>query len=207
MRRLNKQTWHAIAYAQNALSFLFLDGTLNKFISKIFLYGSAVRGQLQKESDIDIFIDCDRADTVERNVRAAFARFYQSTDYKKWKLLGFHYPLSVQAGRLQEWQLQSSIASEGILLFSKKAELQTGERFDLFTWEFPKDKKKYLRLTRTLFGRNEKGYKDKGLLGELKGRRYGSNVVLIPKEREEELGKFLQKERIIYSFKEIVVMD
>ncbi len=207
MKKLNKQTRWAIAYAQNALSFLFLDAVVGSGIRRIFLYGSAVRGQLQKESDIDVFIDCVDGEKVEQSVRAAFGRFYQSKDYEKWRLLKFKFPLSVQAGVLDEWQLQSSIATEGILLYSKTAELQVGKRFDLFMLELPAEKKKYLRLIRTLFGRKEKGYKDKGLLGKLQGKRYGANVVLIPKEGENELTQFLQREKVVYSFKEISVMD
>lgn len=204
---MNKQTRQAIAYAQNALSFLFLDATLNDSISKIFLHGSAVRGQLQKESDIDLFIDCLQEKKVEQRTRAAFARFYQSRDYDKWRLLGFRYPLSVHAGRLEQWQLQSSIKAEGIVLYSKKAELQPGDRYDLFIIELPKEKKKYLHLSRSLFGRREKGYKDQGFLGKLQGKKLSSNVVLIRKEQESALMDFFHKEKTNYSFKEICLFE
>ena len=206
---MNKQTRQAIAYVQDALTFLFLDATLNDSISKIFLYGSAVRGQLRKESDLDLFIDCasDQEKIITARVRAAFARFYQSKDYQKWKDLRFSYPLSVHAGELEQWQLHSSIMAEGILLYSKKAELQPGERHDLFILEFPKAKKKYLRLVRSLFGRKEKGYQDSGFLGKLHGKKLSSNVILIKKEQESQLLAFFQKEKINYSFKEIGVFE
>ena len=58
VKRLNKQTAKAIAYAQDALTFLFLDNEEKGKIKGIYLFGSAVRGELEKESDIDLFIDC-----------------------------------------------------------------------------------------------------------------------------------------------------
>ena len=80
-----------------------------------------------------------------------------------------------------------------------------GGRNVLFIFKLPKNKKQYLRLVRSLFGRNEKGYRDKGLFGEIKGIKLSSNVFMIPKEYQQKAMEFLQKEKADYSMKEICV--
>lgn len=208
-KKLNKQTLKAIAYAQNALSFIFLDLSIDDLIKEIYLYGSAVRGELGKDSDIDIFIDCDtkKENTVEGIARAALSRFYKSKDFDKWKLFGFDYALSFQAGDLRTWQLKTSIMAEGILLYSKKAEIMPSERKVLFTYELPNKKKQYLHFIRRLFGRKEKGYKDSGLLGEINGKKISANLIIVPKESQEKITEFMQKEKINYSMKEICIFE
>lgn len=201
MTKLNKQIRQAIAYALDASSFIFGEETAQD-IQGIYLYGSAVRGQLRKESDLDLFIDCPH--DIEKQVKAAINRFYLSKDYDKWRHLGFIPEISVHVGKLSEWELQSSIQAEGLQLFSKRVESH-GDRYDLFILELPKDKKKYLRFIRAFFGRKEHNYVDKGMLDKLQGQKLSSNVVLIRKDWEAELITFLQKEKINYSFKEMVM--
>ena len=209
MKKLNKQTLNAIAYAQNALSFIFLDSAIADLIKGIYLYGSAVRGELSKESDIDIFIDCDadKEESIERIAKAALSRFCNSKDFDKWKLFNFEHQISIQSGELEKWQLKTSIMADGILLYSKKSEILPAERKVLFSYELPKKKKLYLHFIRTLFGRKEKGYKDFGLLGELNGKKIGSNVIIVPKENQQRAMEFMQKEKINYSMKEICVFE
>lgn len=204
---MHKQTAQAIAYAQNALAFLFLDTTIQDCIKTIYLHGSAVRGSLTKESDIDIFIDCiaGKEQYIENTAKVAFRRFYQSKDYEKWQRFHYTYPLSVHAGILEQWELKTSVAAEGILLYSKNTGIPDAERHLLVIMALPKEKKKYLHLIRALYGRKEKGYKDSGMLGKLFGKKISTNVVIIPYEKKDELLMFLNKEKIEYSFKEIAV--
>jgi len=207
VRKLNSQTLKAIAYAQNALSFVFLDSAIDNIIQGIYLYGSSARGELTEESDIDIFIDCNANKEIIADgiTKAALSRFYKSKDFEKWELLKFNYNISFQAGELLKWQLRTSIMAEGILLYSKKAEVLPAERKVLFTYELPKNKKKYLHFIRNLFGRKEKGYNDFGLLGDISGQRISSNVIIIPKENQQKISEFMRKEKIDYSMKEICV--
>jgi len=209
VKKLNKQALNAIAYAQNAMSFIFLDSAVNDFVKSIYLYGSSVRGELEKGSDIDIFIDCDsdKEESIEGIAKAALSRFYKSKDYEKWILFKFEHNISVQAGDLMVWQLKTSIMAEGILLYSKKSEILPAERKILFSYELPKKKKQYLHFIRALFGRKEKGYRDSGFLGELNGKKIGSNVIIVPKENQQKTMEFMQKEKINYSMKEICVFE
>lgn len=209
VRRLNKQTLMAIAYVQNALSFIFLDSGINDYVKAVYLYGSAVRNELSEESDIDLFIDCnaEKEKIIEGIAKAALSRFYKSKDFEKWRLYKFSHLISIQAGEFAAWQLKTSIMAEGILLYSKKPEILPMERKVLVTYELPKDKKKYLHFTRALFGRKEKGYKDKGILGEINGQKIGSNTIIIPKENQQKIIDFMNNGKIDYSIKEICVFE
>lgn len=199
----------AIAYAQNFVSFVFLDSGINDFIRAIYLYGSAVRGELENDSDIDIFIDCkaENEKDVDGIVKASLSKFYKSNDFDKWKLYSFNHPISVQVGDLHSWRLKISIMADGILLYSKKAEILPAERKVIFTFEFPKKKSHYLKFRRRLFGRKEEGYKDKGILGQVNGIKLGSNLIIIPKEYQKNIMEFMQKGKINYSMKEICVFE
>ena len=194
----------SIAYAQDMLSFLFLDSTM-PHINQIYLFGSAVRGELEKESDIDIFIDTKAEALVEKAAKAALSRFAASKDYEKWKQFQFTYPISLQIGNLSEWQVKSSITAEGILLYAQYGEQVEGERKVLFTLVLPKQKKKYLRVVRTLFGRGEEGYKDQGLVAKVGGERLGSQVFIVPQLERKTIEVHLQKEKVEYRMKEMAV--
>ncbi len=202
-----KQISFAVSYAGNALSFLFLDPTLLSHIRAVYLYGSAARGELTKESDLDIFIDCiaEEEKEIEHKAKAAFSRFVASQDYDKWKRLHFTFPFSLHVGDFQSWELKNSILADGILLYSKSTSSLSGNRLLLFILELPKNKNKYLHFVRTFFGRKEKGYKEHGMLYELQGIKISSNVVLIPKEHLQNVTQFFIKQKISYSFKEVML--
>ncbi|MDD4877558.1 MAG: nucleotidyltransferase domain-containing protein [Candidatus Nanoarchaeia archaeon] len=208
VKKLNKEASRAIAYCYNALNFLFMEPEAYALIDRIYLHGSAIRGALTEKSDIDMFIDTadENARIIEKMAISAISRFYKSNDYEKWKRLGFLHTFSVMAGTLETWELKQGIMAEGILLYSKKMALMPAERKVLFIFKIPKIKKKYLKFTRLFFGRKEEGYKDKGILGKVKGEKVSANVIIVPKEYQQETEKALQKESIDYSMKEICLL-
>ena len=191
------------------LSFVFHNADIRNKINSIYLFGSAVRGELSKDSDIDIFADCKKEDEAEvkQLVESGIIKFHASKDFEKWKLLHFSYPFSVQAGEINEWDLKLSIASEGILLYSKKPFISAGERKVIFKITFPKKKKEYIRIRRILFGRDEEDYKGKGILPEIKGRKISSDVFIIPKEEQTRIIDLLTKEKVDFSMTEIVEIE
>ena len=115
--------------------------------------------------------------------------------------------ISIESGDLNKWQLKTSITADGILLYSKNAIEFPAERKILLIFELPKKKGNYLSFIRKLFGRNEKGYADKGLLGQFNGEKISSNAIIFPRENYRRVIDFMQKEKINYSFKEIAVFE
>ena len=201
--------YRAVAYVEQALSFLFLNERTAEKIRAVYLYGSAVRNDLSRESDIDVFIDCEEHDekAVEKAGLSAVSRFYDSKDYEKWKLLKFTHPISVNTGTMKSWELRTSIESEGIILYSKQALTVQGRRETLFSITLPSKREKYLKFTRNFFGRKEKPYKGTGIIDTLQGKKISSNVFTIPKERQKETMIALEKFGVDYSMKEYYILE
>ena len=188
------------------LSFVFQQVEAGKRIKAIYLFGSAVRGELQSKSDIDLFVECAKEDEtrVKQLLDSGIVKFETSKDYLKWKLFHFTYPFSYQVGRLEEWELKLSILSEGILLYNIQSGLQGGERSVLFSIIFPKEKKEYIKVRRLLFGRDEKFYRGGGRVQEVKGKKISSSVFIIPKEEQGEMMQVLSKTKIAFSMTEVI---
>lgn len=191
------------------LSFVFQVPEAGQKINAIYLFGSAVRGELTPHSDIDLFIECPsyQEKRVEQLVNSGLAKFMVSHDFQKWKLLHYTFPFSVQVGKLQEWELKLSIASEGILLYNNKNVLAVGKRQILFTIAWPKKKKEYICLRRTLFGRDEEFYREKGMVGALQGQKISTTVFIIPQDHQTKMREILDKFKVEFSMKEIVLVE
>lgn len=205
---MKTQTANALAYCQDLLSFVFQNKEAADKIDAAYLFGSAVRGELQKNSDIDLFFSCKpvHEERVKKLVDSGIIRFTSSLDYQKWKLLKFTYPFSFHTGDLKEWDLKLSIASEGILLYGKQVMLQ-GERYVLFTISYPLKKNRYVSLRRLLFGRDEEVYAQKGVVQQLGGKKLSAHVFLLPKEEQSSMIEILSKEKVSFSMKEVVLLE
>jgi len=209
VRKLQIQTVNAISYCFDLLSFIFQNQEAGKKIKSIYLFGSAVRADMQKSSDIDLFVECEQKqeEKVKSLVDSGIIKFTASKDYQKWKLFHFTYPFSFQMGQLAEWDLKLSIASEGILLYSKSVVHFSGQRKVLFVMTYPTKKKEYIKIRRLIFGRDESYYKETGLLKAYHGEKVSSNVFVIPKEYQTVMIDALSKEKVIFSMKEITVLE
>ncbi len=205
---MKTQTTNALSYCYNLLSFVFQNPQAKK-IKSIYLFGSAVRGELHPKSDVDLFVECKKEDekTAEQAVDSGIIKFESSKDYQKWKIWKFTYPFSVNYGRLEEWELKLSIASEGIQLYNRNGGISAGERKVLFTIKFPVKKKDYIKIRRLLFGRDEEYYAGTGLIKEMKGKKMSSNVFIIPKEEQTRMREILVREKIEFSMQEVKVLD
>ena len=209
MRILQIQTVNALSYCFDLLSFIFQNPEAGKKIKSIYLFGSAVRGDIQKSSDIDLFVECEQKqeEKVKSLVDSGVIKFISSQDYQKWKLFHFTYPFSFQIGQLAEWDLKLSIASEGLLLYSKSIMPFTGQRKVLFVMTYPTKKKEYIKIRRLIFGRDESYYQGTGLLKAYQGEKISSNVFIISKEYQTMMMDALSKEKVIFSMKEIMVLE
>lgn len=203
---MKTQTFNAVAYTYNMLTFAFQKTDMIEKVNAIYLFGSAVRGTLTKKSDIDIFFDCDKKDEklVKRIVDSAVLNFEASQDFEKWKRFNFVYPFSFQNGVLDEWELKSSIASEGIVLYSKKPVMNRGERSVLFVIKYPKQKKEYIRVRRALFGRDETVYKNGGIVQQINGKKLSTNVFIIPQTQQQRIMELLSHKKVEFSMTEII---
>ena len=88
-------------------------------IQRIILFGSVARGDFDKESDIDLFIDTNDK-KLEKIIPKLTDSFYSTEKAKRWKLKGITHHFSCLVGELDssEWKdLKRSIINHEIVLY------------------------------------------------------------------------------------------
>ena len=203
---MTDQTRKSISYAFDFMTFLLLEKGVENKIASAYIFGSAVRNELDKESDIDIFINCEESDEefILKAAEAARKKFVVSKDFDKWKAFNFTHKISIKAGPIGEWELRESIESEGIEIFSKNVKQENMERVVIFLFELPKDKKYYLKIKRELFGRVEKAYRSDGIITKYGGKQIGSSIFIVPKSAQSNLIKIMHDKKIRFSMMEFL---
>lgn len=197
----SKSRQELIAYASAFVSLLLpkIEG-----IKEIILFGSVVRGEADKESDIDLFFNIENKndeEKIKKIIKEELKKFYKSKIAEMWFLKGIKNPINVNIGKLEEWKLKRSIISEGINLYSKYKEIPEKMRsFTYFNISPIKSIAKRNRIIRELFGRKEKNYSKKGIVGEINGKKLSASSFIIPKEHTNKILKLLGKEKVNYRF-------
>ena len=131
-------------------------------INAIYLFGSVARGDSDRDSDVDIFIDVpskDEKNTVKFS-KAALKKFYMSEERKKFRLLGIENDINVKCGEMKKWELYNSVKSDGIVLFSSSAH-PLFRKHILLKINPINDIAKRNRILRSFIGRNEKNRKER----------------------------------------------
>ena len=200
---MNKE--NILAYAASFVSFL-LDQPLARDIDQIIVFGSVARGNFDRQSDIDLFIDTKK--NIELETRKILSLFQKSEIHRKWALKGLTQELSLKVGKLAQWKLKRDILSDGITLYGKLKEVpENMEYYLLVTPTFSKfTKSRQVKLWRKLYGYSQKVgkkvYLSKGLVAKSEGKRIGSSII-IPMKHKQELLQFLNKEKVKYEVREI----
>lgn len=191
-----------VAFASTYASFL-LEGV--NYIRGIILFGSVARGEADNQSDIDLFIDIDKAEPQkEKEIRRITEKFYQSKSYELWKQKGMLLSLSIKVGNLDQWKdLKRSIASEGIVLYGRYRSDIKLESYLLLSFQPIKNIARRNRIIRTLFGRNEANYAQKGLLREAGGNILSPTTFIVKSTNSGEIMEFLKKEKVDFRLFEI----
>ncbi len=184
-----------------------VDETL---IEHIIVFGSVVRGDFDKESDVDIFIDTQKPSAIEPVVKSVIDEFYSHSKHT-WVLRGIENIIKPIVGNLDadRWSnLKKEIISNGLVIYGSYKELPENTKhcvlinYDISKLK-PKDKSKF---TRDLLGyrlvRKKKEYIIQGLLQKSGGTKIGKSSVLIPKQHQGELYKFFSKSKSSFEIRE-----
>lgn len=200
--------YELIAYSMDFCSFLLKSET-GKDIDKIILFGSVARGDFDSESDIDIFIDTEKAKETEASVKKIQKAFEKSETYEKWKLKGVKNPISAKIGKLEEWELYRSVISVGILLYGKFEEMPKGAKYySMLALDFSRmDRNRKIRVWRELYGYKQKiGKKifvSKGLLENISGKKLERSIIAVPAENKRKILDFIRRNRVRYRIFEV----
>lgn len=199
--------YNLIAYAQDFVSFLFehLKEDSDK-IKQVILFGSVARGEDNKKSDVDLFLDIID-EKVEAKIENILEKFYNSVKVKRyWNLLGIKNEINCSIGKLEEWaDLQKSLIANGIVLFGKYKGKAETESFYLFIVTPSSNRNNNLSTWRALYGYNQKvgkkNYEVKGLVRDYNGEKLARGVFIIPSEHVLKISSFLKQSK--FKFKMI----
>lgn len=199
MKTLNYERRNLIAYAQSFVSFI-----LPKIeVDEIILFGSAVRGEADEKSDIDLFFSIsskkENEEKIKKEINEQLERFYKSKIYEIWELKGIKNNISINAGNLDDWKLKRSIIAEGIVLYGKYKELpEKLTHYTQFIIKPIKNIAKRNKMVRSLFGRKEKDYSTEGIVNLKKGKKLSPLSFIIKKENSHEIVKLLNSNKVSY---------
>jgi predicted nucleotidyltransferase len=188
-----------ISYASDFASF-FIGKTKNiKKIAQIILFGSAVRGEERKDSDIDLFIDVlEDAGKIEREVSKIKEDFFNSARYEKyWKLLNIKNDFSIITGKIDEWKLKDSIYGDAIILYGKYSpKINEGENKAIFSWENVKPNSKRVLLNKQIFGHNLNGKHYNGVIDIYSGEKLSKGTIIFNAKYIKEVLDIFRKYKI-----------
>ena len=191
-----------IAYAQDFVSFVLQNMKYPEKIIAVILFGSVVRGEAKKTSDVDIFIETNG--DIESEVARLKEKFYNSIKVEKyWSLLGIKNEIHCEIGSLDEWKdLEKSLIAQGVMLYGKYKSKKQGYPHYLFSIEQSKIRNKNVSLWRKLYGYKQKVgkkvYIKNGLVEEYHGEKIARGVFIIPAENAQKIVSFLKSNGINY---------
>lgn len=176
-------------------------------IREIVLFGSVVRNEADKNSDIDLFIDIganNNEEQIKKIVNVELKRFSQSKISELWKLRGINNEINVLVGNLDEWELRRSIVGEGVTLYGKFKEIPKNLKNYVYYNILPiKNIAKRNKIIRNLFGRKEKNYSQQGMVFQFGGKRESPSSFFVPVENSRKINAFLEDNHVDYRFFEI----
>lgn len=185
-----------ISYAMDFASYLIRDV---EEINNIILHGSVSRGDFDKDSDIDLFVDVIDL-KKEKKIKKSKQEYYKTESYKRWKLRGLDNEISIIVGKLEgkEWSnLKRAIVNTGILLYGKfKSNVEKNHPYVLFVFENIKPDKKRIAIFRKLFGFKTGKKKIPGLLEKINGIKMGKSSILVPIENSKRIKDYLRSKKV-----------
>ena len=160
----------------------------------VVLYGSYARGENTSRSDIDLFILTTKTITQEEiqnkviELESEVGRNIQPTIRTISELQ------KTDSGLLQ------NIFKEGKVLYLREpaeipsAVLLQQKPYIIYSFRISKlSQRDKVRFNRSLYEQKRKGYKYKGLLDELGGKKLSSGCVMVPNNQKEKIEKFFKQ--------------
>ncbi|MCK5233357.1 MAG: nucleotidyltransferase domain-containing protein [Candidatus Aenigmarchaeota archaeon] len=201
-----------LSYVYDFLSVAFDKGIRAE---KIILFGSAARGNMRAESDIDIFFDVSDTKKSEKILEKSVYEF-DDIAQKRWWPRKINHPIRPISGRLSDsvWDaLRHEIISYGVTLFGSYEVLPKGLlQRALFTYDISRaSPAKKVFVLRHLFGyttiKGEKKYIKKGLVELSGGFRASKNSIFVPSAKTNEFFELFKKNKVPAKIHEIWVRD
>jgi len=197
----DKKSRELVAYAVAFVSFILPKVD----VDEIILFGSVARGEADKDSDVDLFLNVKtNADRLKEIVKGELDRFYKSKLYETFELKGIKNSIKFEVGDLDNWKLKRSVISDGLVLYGKYKEVpEKLKGFVYFNINPIKNIAKRNKVIRALFGRKEKGYASGGIVKAVGGRKLSASSFVVPLEKVVEIEKLLNSEKVDFVLFEV----
>lgn len=168
-------------------------------ISAIVLFGSFARGENTSRSDIDLLILTTKEE-IQKEIQDKIIELEVDIDRSiQPTIRSFSEMKKTDSGLLQ------NIFMEGRVLYLKEpAEIPSAlllqqKPYLVYSFKLNNlDQKEKARFNRSFYEQKRKGYKYKGLLDELGGKKISPGCVLVPFNRKDKIEKFFKKFNIGY---------
>lgn len=194
-----------LAYAADFVSYLLqhLPPRDVATLELIAIFGSAARGEATRDSDVDLFIQSSKPDTLERKVTTVIADFETSArvlDY--WRPLGVRLPLSVKVGRSPSAfsAIPDALVEHGKVLYAPYRAVaprpHARQRGVIFAWENISNPTSRNNIYRNLFGYVSHGKRYPGLVATTGGRRLTKGAIWVPLEHLVAVERLFRKNRV-----------
>lgn len=181
------------SYASYFVSYLLSNLKDIKNISRIILFGSVAKGEANKESDVDIFIEVNKnLKSFEKKVFSIEKSFYSSREALVFKSKGINNKINLIVGKLNDWKdLKNSIESTGIVLYGNYVPSEIkGKKYILFFWErIEKNRGAFLNK---IYGFKSGDKRYEGLISKREGKKLGKSSFIVPIEYREEFVKLMK---------------
>lgn len=185
-----------ISYALDFVSYLI--GRLAS-IDRIILFGSVARGDFNRESDIDLFIDT-KDKKIEKDVKKLADAYSKTSKARAWQLKGIQNTFSCIVGILdsEEWKdLKRGMVNHGLILYDKyKATAEKIHQYTLFSFENIRPESLRVTVNRALFGFRVKSKKYPGLAERYGLVKLGKGTILVPVEHSLKIKSFFREKKI-----------
>ena len=190
-----------------------LVGKINGKAKDIILFGSVARGDFDRKSDVDIFVNVSKSKigTVQKAVDSAQNEFELYAE-RTWKLQGADLPIKCIVGDIDSsrWsELKREIISSGISLYGKYKELPDElKHYFIFSFNLSKrESKDVVAAIRKIYGystkKGEKTYKHGGLLDNVGGEKMNPGVIMVPADSYKKVSDFFMTGKISFRVREI----
>ena len=186
-------------YANYFVAYLFNNLKSVDNIKRIVLYGSAAKGETNKDSDIDLFIEINRKnEKFSKEIYKIEKNFYESREAALFKSKGINNKFDIKIGFLKDWKLlYRSIASTGIILYGhyEAEELPSGvKHFIIVFWD--KIEKNRGAFLNKVYGFKIGNKRYSGMLEKFGGKRTGKSCIMLPIENKDDIFRLLREHKV-----------
>lgn len=191
---MKQQDLIALALDFTSLLFTKLDPSN---VRRIVLFGSVARGEFDRKSDIDIFIDTQKQ--VGPEVKEC-EKSFESVRERRWDLKGITLPLKVICADLDKpaWHgIRDEIEDHGITLYGPTGQTKEKDHYLITFTSTHLPSPERTRLQRRLFGytirKEGKSYPQAGRIAEEMGTKICNHTAIIPTSSKRAIETILKE--------------